>query len=398
MNKKFSNIIFIGSLVILILLIGINTANNFKNIKINNIYGNRSEIGDVDISVTRRIGSFFVRNYKVGADSVSSETKFIDETYSELPLYGNKDVLRGVYTNTSNSYHGDDYLAVVDILDYDKGKMNLILKNKKTGEIKEAKVKNPYGRRILGVYGENNKIKILMPENDYDNSSPIIVMEYNFETKDFKKIASHGVYSEKMGLEYRDGANYYIGKMSMTYDENKGVEEGKNFTIYKANLKENTFKDYDVRKILEENQIDLKGKSLESLECDGNLIYVTIAEAPNFEEIFKDEKKMAEYEYGISEEPRVYSVATINVNDLKVNYYKDIINEKEIEGYLKGHFKNEIAYPLNLRVLGDKLYFVPYGIESDLVVVGVADLKSEKLVYLGEMNNVVMNGFYENKK
>lgn len=392
MNKKFSNIIFISALAILAILLGINVINGFRNIEVKDIYGDRSELGDVDVSVQKNLGSFFYKIYNVGADSVSSKMMFVDESDQGIDFYKNKDVLRGVYTNVSNSYDGEEYLAVVDVLNYDKGIMNLILKNKKTGEVEKAKIKNPYGPRILGVYGENNKVKILMPENDEEASSPIIIAEYNFETKDFNKVASYGIYSEKMGLEYRDGENFYIVKISRTYDENKHVEETKDLNIYKFNLKENTFEDYDIRKILEENKIDLSGKSLESAECDGNLIYVKISDAIEWEKIFKDEKKMAEYKGRKSEVPKIYSVATINMKDLKVNYYKDIIDENKIEEYVK-----DISQPMYLRVFDNKLYFTLSVGESNLLVVGVINLENGKLAYLGEMNKVTMNGFYKEK-
>lgn len=387
MNKKFSNIIFISALAILAIILGVNIINSFRNIEVKNIYGNRSELGDVSVSVKKDLGSFFYKDYNVGADSINSKMMFVDESDQGVDIYKNKDALRGVFISNSNSYDGKDYLAVVNTK-YGTNIVELILKDKKTGEVKKASIENDGGSNILAVYGEKDKIKILMPESDSEYSCPLVIKQYNFETKVFNDVEKFGSYSEKMALEYKDGDNFYIGKIIRNYDEKKNIEEIKDLNIYKVNLKDNSFKDYDVRKILEENKIDLNGKALESVECDGNSIYVKISDSTELEKIFNDEEKMRKYRGIKSEVPRVYSVATINLENLTVNYYKDVINENKIEEYV-----GEESQPVNLKVLNNKLYFLSNVENGSLSIIGVVDLSNSNLVYLGEMNNVRLNGF-----
>ena len=390
MNKRFSNIIFISALAVLAIILGINIINGFRSIEIKDIYGNRSELGDIDVSVKKSLGSFFLKNYNVGANSITSKTMFVDEDEQGIDVYKNKDALRGVFISEANSYDGKDFLAIVNTK-YGTNILELLLKDKTTGEIKKASVKNDGGSQILAVYAEKDKIKILMPESEEEPCS-LVIKEYNFETKGFNEVEKFGSYCEKVFLEHKDGNDFYIEKIVRNYNENKQVEEIKDLNIYKINLKENTFKDYNIKKILEENKIDLTGKILESAECDGNLIYVKISDLDEWEKLAKDENKIMKYNGIKSEIPKVYSLATININDLKVNYYKDIIDENKIEEYT-----GRITKPINLRIFNNKLYFASSTENSSLLVIGVANLKNSDLVYLGEINNVRLNGFYDEK-
>lgn len=387
MNKKFSNIIFISALAILAIILGINIVNGFRNIEVKNIYGSRSELGDVSFSVKKNLGSFFYKDYNIGADSANSKMMFIDESDQGVDLYKNKDALRGVFISNSNSYEGTDYLAVVNTK-YETNILELVLKDKKTGEVKKTSIENDGGSNILAVYGEKDKIKILIPESDSKYSCPLVIKQYNFETKVFNEVAKFGSYSEKMVLEYKGGDNFYIGKIIRNYDEKKNIEEITDLNIYKVNLKDNSFKDYDVRKILEENKIDLNGVALESAECDGKSIYVKMSDSTELEKTFNDEQKMKKYRGIKSEVPRVYSVATINLENLTVDYYKNVINENEIEEYV-----GEESQPMYLKILNNKLYFLSSVENSSLSLVGVVDLSNSNLVYLGKMNNVKLNGF-----
>lgn len=390
MNKRFSNIIFISALAILSIILGINITNGFRNIDIKNIYGNRSELGDVDVSVKKNLGIFFLKNYNFGANSITSKTMFRDENEQGIDVYKNKDALRGIFISQDNSYDGKDFLAVVNPK-YGTNILELLLKDKKTGKIKKALVENDGGSYIISVYAEKDIIKILMPENDEESCS-LVIKEYNFETKGFNTIEKFGSYCEKVGLEYKDGNDFYIEKIVRNYNEKKEIEEIKDLNIYKVNLKENTFEDYDVKKILEKNKIDLTGKNLESAECDGNLIYVKISDLDKWENLSKDKNEIIKYNGIKSKIPKSYSIATINIKDLKVNYYKDIIDENRIEEYT-----GRITELTNLRIFNDKLYFASYTENGSLLVIGVANLKNSELVYLGEFNNVVLNGFYDKK-
>ncbi|WP_300259287.1 hypothetical protein [Clostridium sp.] len=390
MNKRFSNIIFISALAILSIILGINITNGFRNIDIKNIYGNRSELGDVDVSVKKNLGIFFLKNYNFGANSITSKTMFRDENEQGIDVYKNKDALRGIFISQANSYDGKDFLAVVNPK-YGTNILELLLKDKKTGKIKKALVENDGGSYIISVYAEKDIIKILMPENDEESCS-LVIKEYNFETKGFNTIEKFGSYCEKVGLEYKDGNDFYIEKIVRNYNEKKEIEEIKDLNIYKVNLKENTFEDYDVKKILEKNKIDLTGKNLESAECDGNLIYVKISDLDKWENLSKDKNEIIKYNGIKSKIPKTYSIATINIKDLKVNYYKDIIDENRIEEYT-----GSITELTNLRIFNDKLYFASYTENGSLLVIGVVNLKNSELVYLGEFNNVVLNGFYDKK-
>ena len=242
MNKRFSNIIFISALAVLSIILGINIINGFRSIEIKDIYGNRSELGDIDVSVKKNLGSFFLKNYNVGANSITSNTMFVDEDEQGIDVYKNKDALRGVFISDSKSYDGKDFLAIVNTK-YGTNILELLLKDKTTGEIKKASVKNDGGSQILAVYAEKDKIKILMPESEEEPCS-LVVKEYNFETKGFNEVENFGSYCEKVFLEHKDGNDFYIEKIVRNYNENKQVEEINDLNIYKINLKENTFKDY----------------------------------------------------------------------------------------------------------------------------------------------------------
>lgn len=219
MNKRFSNIIFISALAVLAIILGINIINGFRSIEIKDIYGNRSELGDIDVSVKKSLGSFFLKNYNVGANSITSKTMFVDEDEQGIDVYKNKDALRGVFISEANSYDGKDFLAIANTK-YGTNILELLLKDKNTGEIKKASVKNNGGSQIIAVYAEKDKIKILMPESEEEPCS-LVIKEYNFETKGFNEVEKFGSYCEKVGLEYKDGNDFYIEKIVRNYNENK---------------------------------------------------------------------------------------------------------------------------------------------------------------------------------
>lgn len=391
MSKKFSNIIFIGALVILALLMGVNMVNNFKNIEIKNLYGDRSELGDVDFSVKKNLGAFFESQYKVGKDSINSKINFVGEGENKV-IYKNRDVLRGAYVDGANFYDSKDYMAVINS-EYGKKRVDLILKDKKSEEVKKTSIKLDEAPRILGVFGENNKIKFITEERENEFSNLIIIKEFNFETNTLKNVANVGSYSQKIEFNCREGEDYYISKITSDYDESKAVDEMKNLNIYKINLKDNTFKEYDIRKILEENNIDLKGKYFYSLDVSDGVAYIKISDSIDWSNIPEDEKIRMNHKYEMDNMPKVYSIATLNLKGGKVDFYKDCLNIKEVDKYIKN-----ISQPMNLKILNGKLYFSVYVGESNRVSIGVVDLKSNKLIYLGEIKNVRMNGGFHNKE
>lgn len=341
------------------------------NIKFTDLYGNRSELQNVQFDL-ERVKGIRRENVYINKDGVEDKTTFNDDIlgkdFGENATFDKK-FFRGLFP-TKETFFEDKYV-MVDVSNrlYElKPHFEVRIKNKKDNTYDKFNVnvnlKITENYRINGIAYKDGKINILFLSN-YEVQPPFIG-EIDVESRSFSisKIMKLDEKNEDIRPDFFRGISYICGdKVYFLMNEDNGID------------------DLPLRGILE---VDLNSKSV-------NLYKVN-------EDVLKEIKEMKESNYRGSsyfKAGKIYikiqsikgenqSLLTFNIDTKKYKFYKNIIEKERVERYgikfddIESIFIHDGKAYLNLVDFNkkDNFYYEGY-----LVVV---DINSKNPVYIGK--------------
>lgn len=359
---------------------GITIEANESSIKFSNLYGERSELGDIEFNLVKNKG-VRVENLTVDSNNVKKETSFFESGFnginSNINVLEDKKFFRGLLVIPETFY--EDNEVMVDVTDQSYGvdpHLKVRIKDKKTDTYENFQVENKTNLnqdyRISGVSYKDGKINILFMKNT-SNESMIIFGEINIDSKELEV-------SEPMSLnkELNLDNSYIFNDNHLEYSNNIY------FDVFKDEKNKNTI----LEGMLE---IDLDTKEINMYKPDEKII-------DEIKEIYKDGNKGKSYiqEENIyfpfyNEDKSSVSILNFNFNTKKFTFYKNLIEKDRFERY--GVSFSDIS---NILISGDKVFLSLTNFNEDNLIyykgyISVVDINSKNPLYIGEYEDGVVN-------
>lgn len=359
---------------------GITIEANESSIKFSNLYGERSELGDIEFNLVKNKG-VRVENLTVDSNNVKKETSFFESGFnginSNINVLEDKKFFRGLLVIPETFY--EDNEVMVDVTDQSYGvdpHLKVRIKDKKTDTYENFQVENKTNLnqdyRISGVSYKDGKINILFMKNT-SNESMIIFGEINIDSKELEV-------SEPMSLnkELNLDNSYIFNDNHLEYSNNIY------FDVFKDEKNKNTI----LEGMLE---IDLDTKEINMYKPDEKII-------DEIKEIYKDGNKGKPYiqEENIyfpfyNEDKSSVSILNFNFNTKKFTFYKNLIEKDRFERY--GVSFSDIS---NILISGDKVFLSLTNFNEDNLIyykgyISVVDINSKNPLYIGEYEDGVVN-------
>lgn len=359
---------------------GITIEANESSIKFSNLYGERSELGDVQFNLAKDKG-VRVENLTVDSNDVKKETSFFESGFnginSSVNVLEDKKFFRGLLVIPETFY--EDNEVMVDVTDQSYGvdpHLKVRIKDKKTNTYENFQVENKTNLnqdyRINGVSYKDGKINILFMKNT-SNETMIIFGEINIDSKELEV-------SEPMSLNKElDLDNSYIFN-------------GNHFE-YSDNIYFEVFEDEKNKNTILEGvlEIDLNTKEINIYKPDEKI-------NNEIKEIYKDGDKGQSY----IQDENIYfsfynsdrssvSILNFNFNTKKFTFYKNLIEKDRFERY--GVSFSDIS---NILISGDKVFLNLTDFNEDNLIyykgyISVVDINSKNPLYIGEYEDGVVN-------
>ena len=353
---------------------------NERSIKFSNLYGERSELGDVQFNLVKNKG-VRVENLTVDSNDVKKETSFFESGFnginSSVNVLEDKKFFRGLFVIPETFY--EDNEVMVDVTDQSYGvdtHLKVRIKDKKTNTYENFQVENKTNLnqdyRINGVSYKDGKINILFMKNT-SNESMIIFGEINIDSKEFEV-------SEPMSLSKElDMDNiYFFNGNHFEYSDNIY------FDVFKDEKNKNTI----LEGVLE---INLNTKEINIYKPDEKI-------NNEIKEIYKDGDKGQSY----IQDENIYfsfynsdrssvSILNFNFNTKKFTFYENLIEKDRFERYGVGF--SDIS---NILISGDKVFLNLTNFNEDNLIyykgyISVVDINSKNPLYIGEYEDGVVN-------
>lgn len=377
MKKRFWHIGLISVIAILAVFLGINIIDSFKEIKVEDLVGNRSEIGNVEILAERKIGVFSEKRYVIGDEDTQSKMTLEVDDHNGFDIYKNSDLFKYRWAGNENVYRDKETIAFVTDNGY---KVEIRVKDLKTGEIKskelskkELNAKNQFFY-TMAVYYENGKVRALV-----NTDTGIEIIEYDFNNDKFQIINTYGdIYKlndvDTSNIIERDGERIYALAHKIPNLNKKGTNISvSNVKLFEINLKEGILKTYDLDKFFKENNLSGDGR------------YYSLSKVSNG--IFYSDFIKSEVE-GKAEA----SFLGLDLSTGETIEYKNILNEEELSKYglsIWGISETQLCE--------GKLYFIGGNdFRENSFYVGCINLNDGKLIYLGKIIGARFNKFQDN--
>ncbi|MGU8236000.1 hypothetical protein ACV3T9_01895 [Clostridium perfringens] len=378
MKKRVPLVLTIIFLSAFIIFSGIFIYINCSPIKFKDIYGSRSELGDVDL-VFYKDRDIFGEEITVGAETINRKNVINERRFDGIDVLKDKKFFRGIYPTRDTFFEDDDVMVDVTNI-YGNGiqKLEVRFKNKKTNTYETFKVKvDEYIRNnnIDKVTYKDGKINILFSMNYEENN--IVFGEINLSDKKFNIVDIINL-DEKLDLN-RDYS--HINSVSQKFGMLPSTEEDKVYyklteldntdkrgiysdeSIIELNVNTREIKRYnpndEIRDEMKKSYFDANGKGGTVFEAYGE-IYITQT---------SDEKT---------------SVLVFNTKTKEFKFYKDLIENERLK-----------RYGVNVRGLSEfiivenKVIANFVKVRDDGFVSGaylaVIDIPSRNLVYIGEL-------------
>ena len=378
MKKRVPLVLTIIFLSAFIIFSGIFIYINCSPIKFKDIYGSRSELGDVDL-VFYKDRDIFGEEITVGAETINRKNVINERRFDGIDVLKDKKFFRGIYPTRDTFFEDDDVMVDVTNI-YGNGiqKLEVRFKNKKTNTYETFKVKvDEYIRNnnIDKVTYKDGKINILFSMNYEENN--IVFGEINLSDKKFNIVDIINL-DEKLDLN-RDYS--HINSVSQKFGMLPSTEEDKVYyklteldntdkrgiysdeSIIELNVNTREIKRYnpndEIRDEMKKSYFDANGKGGTVFEAYGE-IYITQT---------SDEKT---------------SVLVFNTKTKEFKFYKDLIENERLN-----------RYGVNVRSLSEfiivenKVIANFVKVRDDGFVSGaylaVIDIPSRNLVYIGEL-------------
>ncbi|EJT6494435.1 hypothetical protein [Clostridium perfringens] len=380
MKKRVPLVLTIIFLSAFIIFSGIFIYSNCSPIKFKDIYGSRSELGDVDL-VFYKDRDLLVEEMTVGAETVSRRNVINERRFDGIDVLKDKKFFRGIYPTRDTFFEDDDVMVDVTNI-YGNGiqKLEVRFKDKKTNTYETFKVKvDEYIRNnnIDKVTYKDGKINILFSMNYEENN--IVFGEINLSDKKFnivdiinldEKLDLNRDYShinsvrQKFGMlpsTEEDKVYYKLTELDNT--DKRGIYSDE--SIIELNVNTREIKRYnpndEIRDEMKKSYFDANGKGGTVFEVYGE-IYITQT---------SDEKT---------------SVLVFNTKTKEFKFYKDLIENERLKRY-----GVEVRDLGKFIIVGNKVIANFVKVRDDGFLSGtylaVIDIPSRNPVYIGELES-----------
>ncbi|HAT4251990.1 TPA: hypothetical protein I9093_001287 [Clostridium perfringens] len=381
MKKKMPLICTIIFLLGIFVWSGITIKANESNIKFSNLYGERSELENVQFNLAKtkgiRMEDLIINSREIKSETSFSESGF-DSIYSGFDVLDDKKFFRGLFITSETFYEDKDIKVDVTNKAYENNPyFKVRIKYKETNTYENFEVASKFNvsqeYNIIGISYENDKINILFTKNN--NEDLIIFGEINVKTKSFN-------ISEPIDLnkEFNIESSYLFSSKGRSYN-------GKvYFDIFEDDEEVNNKKDGNtiLNGLLE---ININTKKINLYKPDEKI-------NNEIKEIYKDGHKGQSYIQGdniyfsfYDKEEKNISILAFNFNTKEFTFYRDLIEKYRFERY--GVNFDDIG---GILIKGNKVFLDLTNFNEEELVyyngyISVVDINSKNPLYIGEYND-----------
>ncbi|EGT4143466.1 hypothetical protein LTX14_000122 [Clostridium perfringens] len=381
MKKKMPLICTIIFLLGIFVWSGITIKANESNIKFSNLYGERSELENVQFNLAKtkgiRMEDLIINSREIKSETSFSESGF-DSIYSGFDVLDDKKFFRGLFITSETFYEDKDIKVDVTNKAYENNPyFKVRIKYKETNTYENFEVASKFNisqeYNIIGISYENDKINILFTKNN--NEDLIIFGEINVKTKSFN-------ISEPIDLnkEFNIESPYLFSSKGRSYN-------GKvYFDIFEDDEEVNNKKDGNtiLNGLLE---ININTKKINLYKPDEKI-------NNEIKEIYKDGHKGQSYIQGdniyfsfYDKEEKNISILAFNFNTKEFTFYRDLIEKYRFERY--GVNFDDIG---GILIKGNKVFLDLTNFNEEELVyyngyISVVDINSKNPLYIGEYND-----------
>ncbi|MDK0978302.1 hypothetical protein ACOT7R_07755 [Clostridium perfringens] len=376
MKKKMPLICTIIFLLGIFVWSGITIKANESNIKFSNLYGERSELENVQFNLAKTKG-IRMEDLIINSRDIKSETSFsesgFDSIYSGFDVLNDKKFFRGIFITSETFYEDND--VKVDVTDksyVNNPHFKVRIKYKQTNTYEYFQVENKTNLnqdyRINGISYKHGKINILFMKNN-SKDTMVVFGEIDINSKVFE-------ISEPINLnEELDIDNSYIFN-----DNNFKYSDNIYFDVFKDEKNINTF----LKGVLE---ININTKKINLYKPDEKI-------NDEIKEIYKDGHKGQSYIQGdniyfsfYDKEEKNISILAFNFNTNEFTFYRDLIEKYRFERY--GVNFDDIG---GILIKGNKVFLDLTNFNEEELVyyngyISVVDINSKNPLYIGEYND-----------
>ncbi|MDM0472187.1 hypothetical protein [Clostridium perfringens] len=376
MKKKMPLICTMIFLLGIFVWSGIIIEANESNIKFSNLYGERSQLENVQFNLAKTKG---IRNEDliINSKEIKSETSFAEirfnSIYSGFDVLDDKKFFRGLFITSETFYEDND--VKVDVTDksyINNPHFKVRIKYKKTNTYEDFQVENKTNLnqdyRINGISYKNGKINILFMKNS-SKDTMIIFGEIDINSKVFE-------ISEPINLnEELDIDNSYIFS-----DNNLKYSDNIYFDVFKDEKNINTL----LKGVLEININTKKINLYKPDEKINNEIKETCIDGHKGQAYIQGENIYFSF---YDKEEKNISILAFNFNTKEFTFYRDLIEKYRFERY--GVNFGDIG---GILIKGNKVFLDLTNFNEEELVyyngyISVVDINSKNPLYIGEYND-----------
>ncbi|HFE9681725.1 TPA: hypothetical protein ACGA31_000149 [Clostridium perfringens] len=376
MKKKMPLICTMIFLLGIFVWSGIIIEANESNIKFSNLYGERSQLENVQFNLAKTKG---IRNEDliINSKEIKSETSFAESRfnsiYSGFDVLDDKKFFRGLFITPETFYEDND--VKVDVTDksyINNPHFKVRIKYKKTNTYEDFQVENKTNLnqdyRINGISYKNGKINILFMKNS-SKDTMIIFGEIDINSKVFE-------ISEPINLnEELDIDNSYIFS-----DNNLKYSDNIYFDVFKDEKNINTL----LKGVLEININTKKINLYKPDEKINNEIKETCIDGHKGQAYIQGENIYFSF---YDKEEKNISILAFNFNTKEFTFYRDLIEKYRFERY--GVNFGDIG---GILIKGNKVFLDLTNFNEEELVyyngyISVVDINSKNPLYIGEYND-----------
>lgn len=376
MKKKMPLICTMIFLLGIFIWSGIIIEANESNIKFSNLYGERSQLENVQFNLAKTKG---IRNEDliINSKEIKSETSFAESRfnsiYSGFDVLDDKKFFRGLFITSETFYEDND--VKVDVTDksyINNPHFKVRIKYKKTNTYEDFQVENKTNLnqdyRINGISYKNGKINILFMKNS-SKDTMIIFGEIDINSKVFE-------ISEPINLnEELDIDNLYIFS-----DNNLKYSDNIYFDVFKDEKNINTL----LKGVLEININTKKINLYKPDEKINNEIKETCIDGHKGQAYIQGENIYFSF---YDKEEKNISILAFNFNTKECTFYRDLIEKYRFERY--GVNFGDIG---GILIKGNKVFLDLTNFNEEELIyyngyISVVDINSKNPLYIGEYND-----------
>ncbi|MDK0735676.1 hypothetical protein P7A61_08805 [Clostridium perfringens] len=381
MRKKMPLICTIIFLLGIFVWSGITIEANESNIKFSNLYGERSELENVQFNLAKTKG-IRMEDLIINSRDIKSETSFsesgFDSIYSGFDVLDDKKFFRGIFITSETFYEDKDIKVDVTNKAYENNPyFKVRIKYKETNTYENFEVANKFnisqGYNIIGISYENDKINLLFTKNN--NEDLIIFGEINVKTKSFnisEPIDLNKEFNIDSPYLFSSNGRNYNGKVYFDiFEDGEEVNNKKNGNTILNGLLE----------------ININTKKINLYKPDEKI-------NNEIKEIYKDGHKGQSYIQGdniyfsfYDKEEKNISILAFNFNTKEFIFYRNLIEKYRFERY--GVNFDDIG---GILIKGNKVFLDLTNFNEEELVyyngyISVVDINSKNPLYIGEYND-----------